>query len=740
MGDLTLDISSITSNEFHVERLTAYYIPILKIKPNYSKFIQKVVNGSTTLWKSTSGKKCVYLSLVLDNKQPLMLKLDVVESKEDSTDPKGEETLSSPRSTHSTTPIHSLANSARSIHYDGALAQESIYIDVRRSKVISDHLFFEAFHKMVSKHITYYSVSLNISGSNNETMFYNVNRHSYSVYVPTPGYALTKVKDGLSTIWKGGSATCTHVTVYFNGLRPVLVGLWVKNGSSQKPLYFRKKSRWSQINEDEYARKLSFYGLSRSTLEICTVDINNTNDERLCINSLSSLQAKVTRFTPLPGCVVKRVMDGKTTIWDSVCDDKCVYIWLYSRGDTQSTIYLLVHGHSGRKVLYYAKNVGGKWNSVDSYKHISILTTQSILTTSALSGVQSILDARSIHETVYAHSTFKPKIVMGSFINSKGLSIKTYECRVQESKGRIVLVHGAWGYFGSIFLRWNVEWNNKHFGYTPIEHCNSFDMSTYSHIFKDSENALEALPQCQYEGSLVEALNDLGYSVYAIDLQSMGRSESVTDTRFYVEDFNDFARDVAQYVEIVKGKGCKECHLIGFSMGGNIVLRAAMEYKKATGDVITDSVICIGGMYNIESQLDTMIKRLGIRLSHGARYLVPKMVNMFEDYKCFGKSNDSFMWYNDPFTYDRNLAVRTVFELFKAARELDLQQYPDVLPTLFIHSIGDPMCSIQGARNVSKQLEGNAKLVELEGDCHNIVASHFVSNLTPILRDWLMHK
>ena len=62
----------------------------------------------------------------------------------------------------------------------------------------------------------------------------------------------------------------------------------------------------------------------------------------------------------------------------------------------------------------------------------------------------------------------------------------------------------------------------------------------------------------RYDGSVVHRLNEVGCDVHAFDLQGHGLSEKYKQRPAYAEDLDDLARDVVQFISIVKEEYRKE--------------------------------------------------------------------------------------------------------------------------------------------------------------------------------------
>ena len=94
---------------------------------------------------------------------------------------------------------------------------------------------------------------------------------------------------------------------------------------------------------------------------------------------------------------------------------------------------------------------------------------------------------------------------VGEITNRAGLRLATFVYAVSNPKAVVVHVHGV----------------NAHSHWEWMEH-----------------------PGCVYDGSWAQALNKAGFSVFMLDHQGHGRSESARNTRGYIERFDDLVDDL----------------------------------------------------------------------------------------------------------------------------------------------------------------------------------------------------
>ncbi|VTZ69680.1 lysophospholipase, putative [Plasmodium chabaudi chabaudi] len=114
---------------------------------------------------------------------------------------------------------------------------------------------------------------------------------------------------------------------------------------------------------------------------------------------------------------------------------------------------------------------------------------------------------------------------IGFFTNKHGLKIKTLKWLVKAPVGIVFLVHSLNSHCRFDYLKHNVTIPNN-------------DKA----ILNDGENFYV------HKDSWIEELNKNGYSVYGLDLQGHGESECYKNKKTYINEFDDFADDILQYM------------------------------------------------------------------------------------------------------------------------------------------------------------------------------------------------
>ncbi|SCL91772.1 lysophospholipase, putative [Plasmodium chabaudi chabaudi] len=160
-----------------------------------------------------------------------------------------------------------------------------------------------------------------------------------------------------------------------------------------------------------------------------------------------------------------------------------------------------------------------------------------------------------------------PKI--GWFCNKNGLLIRTYGWLVKNAIGIILLIHGFKAHARLIFMRINLKMPDSNEGLVV-------DTNNY-YIYKDS---------------WIEKFNQNSYSVYALDLQGHGESQSFENIRGNFNCFDDLVDDVMQYMNQIQDEISNDnqmndephnivttkkkklpMYVVGYSMGATIALR-----------------------------------------------------------------------------------------------------------------------------------------------------------------------
>ncbi|AFZ81042.1 hypothetical protein BEWA_004500 [Theileria equi strain WA] len=573
----------------------------------------------------------------------------------------------------------------------------------------------------------------------------------------------TKSRGG-TTIWKKKKDEwCTKLTLYPREGDHKLLWIVTKDPyENENILYYSKMSgSWKSVDKNGYLEDLAKAGFDRSTFDDrVTLDISNVDDQLFFIDKYQVDIIVENRHHVLPGFRINKVVQGKDIIWESSDDRFSIHFSFHGIGDDTSLGALFTTNTKKEHKIIYLRKLNGKWVTITKDEYEDILAGR--------------------NNPIYTHKG-DGKIIMSSFKNRQGLRIATYASRVEDAKADILLVHGARSHLTSDFLTFNMDWNYERYGFEIFPYCSIFDepvtvkkvsnaeryRSYFEYKTLEGMNPLDIVRRSQYKGTFIEALNRLGYNVYCHDHQSHGFSEAKTKHKCHAEKFMDYVFDVIQFVSIMRrGKfgypnekwdekvvfksheTNRKIILMGYSMGGNMVIRAVQKFYKETKNPnakFVDGLIGLSAMLNVDPYLDVWYKKAARPFEEAIAWMDPKSKSPYQypydialHFERFADYHTDPLYYSDRYT--RNMAMSPFSACRRAMKDHRKQFYPKDLPTLFIHTIDDNHCDVKGPRKmVNKRLKESkvAKLVEWKGCGHHMVAIQIVPILAPLLDRWL---
>ncbi|KAI4840191.1 lysophospholipase [Plasmodium brasilianum] len=352
------------------------------------------------------------------------------------------------------------------------------------------------------------------------------------------------------------------------------------------------------------------------------------------------------------------------------------------------------------------------------------------------------------NEKTYTKLDGKPRI--DSFFNKDGLLLRTYGWLVKNAIGIIVLIHGIQSHTRITFLRHNIEIGNND-----------------KVIIKDADDFYV------YKDSWIEHFNKNGYSVFGLDLQGHGLSDGWKNLYLHINNFDDFAYDVIQYINkihetsITDSENCitsyddnekkkkknnnnsnikkLPIYLIGFSMGGNIVLRTLELLGKVNNN--SNSNLNIKGCISLSGMVSL-------------QQLPPPKTSAFKNImllsKCVARCFPTFrLFYKCPhnmhpvikvlLTSDKirsKKSITCIFgsELLRAMYNLenDMKHIPKDIPILFVHSKQDSICYYGGVSSFYNRLDvENKELHTIDKMDHIIVWEPGNEKILEKIIEWL---
>ncbi|CRG98064.1 lysophospholipase, putative [Plasmodium gallinaceum] len=301
-----------------------------------------------------------------------------------------------------------------------------------------------------------------------------------------------------------------------------------------------------------------------------------------------------------------------------------------------------------------------------------------------------------------------PKV--DSFRNRDGLLLKTYAWLVQNPIGILILVHGMNSHIQFEYLKPNVE-----------------VVSNKEAKLIDGENFY------LYQGSWIEQFNKNNFSVYGLDLQGHGQSEAWRGLRSNIKRYDDLVYDVLQFInrvhdmlslsnkkdnsatlhENINSPNIPPIYIMGFSMGGNIVLRILeiLGKSKDNSKVKISGCISLAGMVSIEHlKQKKSYKYFYIPMSKLASNLIPNArITPSLEFEKYPFVNDVMAF--DKLKCDKPITCRFGYELLRAVDTLheDMEHIDENIPLLFIHSKEDSACHYEGVVEFCNKLKNSKK-------------------------------
>lgn len=223
-----------------------------------------------------------------------------------------------------------------------------------------------------------------------------------------------------------------------------------------------------------------------------------------------------------------------------------------------------------------------------------------------------------------------------------------------------------------------------------------------------------------------EQLTAKNYAVYSIDLEGRGQSDG---ERFYVQDFNDYAGEVAQLVTMAKAEQPGlPVYVLGHSAGGVVACIYTLDHQQEI-----DGLICESFAYQVPAPDFALAVLKG--LSHIAPHAhVLKLNN--ED---FSRDPQAVaVMNNDPLIAHEVQPTKTVAQMVIADERLK-KEFPLIsLSVLILHGTADKATKPSGSQFFYDTTASADKTIKLyEGHYHDMLNDTDKEVVMADIQQWL---
>ena len=277
----------------------------------------------------------------------------------------------------------------------------------------------------------------------------------------------------------------------------------------------------------------------------------------------------------------------------------------------------------------------------------------------------------------------------GGFTNAQGLNIRWYSWEVKKPKCAIIFAHGL-GVYGSFEMLASVP---------------------------------PGTPRVHYSTSWPERMNARDASLFCIDHQGHGRSDSaVKGKRCYFHRLDDLVNDFGQFCELLRDDlgGDVPVFVVGSSLGGFVATKTMMESPKAANGLVT-----LAPMLSLDALSNRPINRVLIPIGDVLSALVPTVpiVKTHRNVKFpltqKEVEDDALTWPSGV----RNTRVRVASEAYKNTLKL---KKPGTLeritcPVLAFHGRDDPMTDPRSSSMLYERVScADKRLQWVDGVFHDL--------------------
>jgi alpha-beta hydrolase superfamily lysophospholipase len=217
-----------------------------------------------------------------------------------------------------------------------------------------------------------------------------------------------------------------------------------------------------------------------------------------------------------------------------------------------------------------------------------------------------------------------------------------------------------------------------------------------------------------------------GLAVYAVDLRGRGNSDG---ERFYVENFEDYVRDVEAVVKVAKSREPSvPFFLLGHSAGGVVSCLYTLDHQAELAGLICES---FAHELPAPDFALAVFKGLGYLAPHAHILHLPNE-RFSRDLKAVEAMNE------DPLIAHETQPTRTMAALVRADERLK-QEFPQItLPVLILHGTLDKNTKPSGSQHFYDTVGSVDKTLKLyEGSFHDLLNDVDKRVVMQDIQDWV---
>lgn len=201
-----------------------------------------------------------------------------------------------------------------------------------------------------------------------------------------------------------------------------------------------------------------------------------------------------------------------------------------------------------------------------------------------------------------------------------------------------------------------------------------------------------------------------GLAVYAVDLHGRGNSDG---ERFYVENFEDYVRDVQAVVKVAKSREPDlPFFLLGHSAGGVVSCLYALDHQTELAGLICESFAH-----------ELPAPDFALAVFKGLGYLAPHAHILHLPNERFSRDPEAVEAMNeDPLIAHETQPTRTMAALVRADERLKKEFSQIALPVLILHGSLDKNTKPSGSQNFYDKVGSVDKTLKVyEGNFHDLL-------------------